>query len=96
MKTAPSTIGKLTMAYDILAYLAENPDAQDTLGGIAEWWLLQQRIKHETVKVKSALAELVAKNLVVERKGMDSRTYYRINRSRLKEIREMLGRKRGK
>jgi len=26
----------------ILAYLMDNPDAQHTLKGIADWWLLQQ------------------------------------------------------
>src|SRR5918911_1556857 len=30
------------IAYNILAYLAENPDAQDTMEGIIGWWLSGQ------------------------------------------------------
>jgi len=78
------------MAHEILAYLFENPDAQDTLEGIMEWWLLEQKIKRQTAKVKEALAELVAKGLVVERQGKDARTHYRINRRKLREIRALL------
>jgi hypothetical protein len=34
----------------ILAYLMDNPDAQHTLKGIADWWLLQQ----STESIKAA------------------------------------------
>lgn len=90
MKRAESTITVSEMAQEILAYLVENPDAQDTLEGIMEWWFLDERIKRQTAKVKDALAELVAKGLVVERQGMNSRTHYRINRRRLRKIRALL------
>ena len=33
------------VAKDILAYLAEHPQAMDTLEGIAEWWLMRQHIR---------------------------------------------------
>ncbi|HXF04283.1 MAG TPA: hypothetical protein VNM72_02585 [Blastocatellia bacterium] len=90
MKRAESTITVSEMAQEILAYLVENPDAQDTLEGIIEWWFLDERIKRQTAKGKDALAELVAKGLVVERQGMNSRTHYRINRRRLRKIRALL------
>lgn len=32
---------------EILAYLSEHPDAEDTLAGIAEWWLLKQKVRHK-------------------------------------------------
>lgn len=76
--------------YEILGYLAENPDAGDTMEGIVEWWLLEQKIKRETDRVEEALAELVAKGLVLKRKGENSRTHYRINQSKYKEIQELL------
>jgi len=31
---------------EILAYLADHPDAQDTLAGIFEWWLLERKITY--------------------------------------------------
>ena len=66
----------------ILAYLLENPDAGDTLDGIVEWWLLNQRIRFETQTVSQAVAKLVADGLIVEQKGPDSRIIYRANRTR--------------
>lgn len=77
-------------ALGILAYLAENEDAQDTVEGIVEWWLLEQRIKQQTAAVKRALSDLVANGLVIESRGRDARAHYRINRRKLKEIRALL------
>lgn len=84
------TGGRSQVAYEILAYLVKHPDAQDTLEGIMEWWLLEQQIEREVAKVKEALAELVAEGLILERKGRDSRSSYKINRHRLGEIRALL------
>ena len=55
----------------ILAYLVENPKAQDTLEGIVEWWLLEREIKFETARVREALADLVARGLILETKGIE-------------------------
>lgn len=83
----------------ILAYLADNPDAGDTFEGIMEWWLLTQSIKFETRTVSKAVASLVAEGLIVEQKGFDSRSIYRIKQTeenrqrisnRLTEIRSLL------
>jgi hypothetical protein len=65
----------------ILNYLVEHPDAGDTLDGIVEWWLLNQKIRFETRIVSQAVAELVAQGLIVEQKGPDARTIYRAKRS---------------
>ena len=70
----------------ILAYLAENPNAQDTVEGIVEWWLLEEEIKHRQAEVKRALSELVDKGLVLERTGQDQRTRYQLNQERLADI----------
>lgn len=77
---------KSQLALEILAYLAEHPDAQDTLEGIVEWWILERRIKTEAAKVKKALAQLVDEGLIVESKGRDSRPHYRINRRKHNQI----------
>lgn len=81
---------KSEITYEILAYLVDHPDSGDTLEGIVEWWLLERRIEHQSVKVKEVLAELVAKGLVRENKGRDSRVRYRINRRRQGEIQALL------
>jgi hypothetical protein len=65
----------------ILGYLLDNPDASDTLDGIMEWWLLNQKIRYETRIVLQAVNKLIADGLIVEQEGLDSRTSYRINRS---------------
>jgi hypothetical protein len=66
----------------ILGYLIDNPNAGDTLEGIVEWWLLQQRIRFETLTVAQAVAKLVEDGLIVEQRGPDSRVIYRANRSK--------------
>ena len=90
IKPDESSTGKSQIAYEILAYLVDHPEAQDTLEGIVEWWLLEQQITRQTAKVRKALAELVTKGLILERKGKDSRTHYCINRRKYKEIRALL------
>jgi DNA-binding MarR family transcriptional regulator len=78
------------MVRDVLTYLVNNPDAQDTLEGIAEWWLLERKIESRAAKVKEVLAELVAKGLILERRGSDSRLRYLINTDSQDEIRALL------
>lgn len=78
------------IGYEILAYLAEHQDSGDTLEGIVQWWLLERRIENQTAKVNEALAELVAKGWVLEYKGRDARTHYRINQTKHGEIQEIL------
>lgn len=78
------------MVRDVLTYLVNNPDAQDTLEGIAEWWLLERKIESRAAKVKEVLAELVAKGLILERRGSDSRLRYLINTDSKDKIRALL------
>jgi plasmid stabilization system protein ParE len=82
--------GEADMAYQILAYLHANPDAQDTLEGIIEWWLLDQNIKRQSERVKQALAQLIERGLIVARMGTDSRVHYGIDRSKRDEIESLL------
>ncbi len=67
---------------EILEYLASHPDAQDTFEGIAEWWLLEHWIRHETGVVQAALQKLTACGRIVERKGPDGRRHYRLSPGR--------------
>ena len=74
----------------MLDFLINHQDAGDTIDGIIDWWLVEQQIKHQTKAVKEALAELVKNQLIIERKGMDSRSHYRINRDKEAEIQALL------
>lgn len=81
---------KSEMAYEILDYLAKNPNAQDTLEGVIEWWLLEQRLEKQIRKVKRAIDELVADGLVIERQGKDARIHYKINRRKYRKIQQLI------
>lgn len=74
----------------ILAYLCDNPDAGDTFDGIAEWWLLHQRVKFETRNISEAVRKLVTEGLIVEHQGSDSQVTYRVNETRGKDIKTIL------
>lgn len=81
---------KPQIARQVLGYLIEHVEAQDTFEGIVEWWLLEQRIRHRAAEVREVLDELAARRLIVERRAGDSRVHYRINRGKLKEVRKLL------
>lgn len=85
------TTEKSEIARDVLGYLVDNPEAQDTLEGIVEWWLLERKIESVTTKVREALTELAASGLILERKGPDSRVRYLINGHKHDEILALLG-----
>lgn len=93
MKGNLSLPDKPEIAHEILAYLAEHPEAQDTLDGIVQWWLLEQKIKFQTNVVKEAIAELVGEGLLLEYKSRDSRIHYRTNQSKSEEIRKLLNKR---
>lgn len=78
--------GKAQIAREILAYLTDHPDAQDTLDGIIEWWLLDRKIIYQRKIVQEVLAELVDKGLLLEVPAGDSRTHYRVNQIKSEEI----------
>ena len=46
----------------------------------------EQEIKPQTSLVKEALTDLAGRELIMERKGKDSQTHYRINYHKLKEV----------
>ncbi len=52
--------------------------------------LLEQQIKQKNAEVQEAIAELVAKGLIVECKGEDARILYRTNRLKYREIQSLL------
>ena len=77
---------KKQLADEILQYLVDHPNAQDTLTGIVKWWLLERTIAHRTQLVKEVLDNLVAEKLVTADVGSDFQIRYKINRRRIKTI----------
>lgn len=62
------------IAHDLMRYTAENPEAADTLEGIAAWWLGG---RYSLPEVRKILATLVDEGLFVEVEGKDLQTIYR-------------------
>lgn len=77
---------KNDISEEILHYLFKHPDANDTLEGIAEWWLLSQRISYEMKRVKAAVLKLVEEGWIIEIKGENSTVHYRLNPKKSKEF----------
>ncbi len=77
---------KSEVAKAILAYLADHPDAQDTLEGIAHWWLLERQISYHLALVQEAVEDLVQQGLILENRSTGSQPGYRLNLDRLEEI----------
>ena len=78
------------LTYQVLSYLVENPKAEDTLEGVLQWWLLQERIGYEMKRVKQALEDLAVRNFVTEVNGPGNRIFYRINEAKRNEIEAFL------
>jgi hypothetical protein len=74
----------------ILRYLVRNPKAQDTLEGVVEWWLMDKYTEENVLRAEAALEKLVSADLILQRRGKESRIYYKINPQKLKEIQVLL------
>ena len=59
-----------------MEYLGANPEAQDTLRGIVEWWFLKQQIAQSTAEVEAALSKLVAQGKLRTWTGSDGNVHY--------------------
>ncbi|HKP84249.1 MAG TPA: hypothetical protein VJT69_19690 [Pyrinomonadaceae bacterium] len=81
---------KKELTEEILQYLIEHPNAQDTIKGVVTWWLLEPSIKHQTALVKEVLDKLAADGLVIAQQGSDSQTLYKLNRRRRRKIISLL------
>ena len=77
---------KSQIANEILAYLAEHPDAEDTLDGIVKWWQLERKIKLSRALLENTLSQLVKKDLLTFVRK-DKEIYYRARQKRGKKRR---------
>ena len=79
-----------SLADQVLAYLVQHPQAQDTMEGFVEWWLLKQGFPYGTGELDAALSDLVAQHYLVAWRCHDGRTCYGLNRAKEPEIRTKL------
>ncbi len=63
------------MAAEILSYLKEHPEASDTFEGIAEWWIMRQRVRVEVETLKKVLCQLTEGGLLEEFGKKDNPQY---------------------
>ena len=78
------------MARAILRYLQGQPDAKDTLEGIAQWWLSKECTERKANQIESSLSDLVSRGLVIEGRREDMPPYYWLNRAKQNKISEFL------
>jgi len=74
---------------DILAHLAAHPDGEDTLEGIAEWWLLERHVERRLHEVRKAVDGLVAEGLLECRTAAGSRPRFRVSDEARRDIRRL-------
>ncbi|MFM8359338.1 MAG: hypothetical protein ACKOET_12385 [Verrucomicrobiota bacterium] len=72
----PRTLPELE--HEILGYLLRNPAGEDSIEGIVEWWLLEQRLVQAHQEVRQALAALHTRGFVEERTAPGGTTIYRL------------------
>ena len=70
----------------ILSYLVEHPNAEDTVDGIRQWWLLDQLIRTSAHDVESALSSLVEEGWLLRIHRMDSTDCYKVNERKRQDI----------
>jgi len=68
----------------------DNPSANDTLEGITEWWLLEQRVKTGLNAVQSALNHLEILAFVVVKTRLGGTLSYSVNKERVSAIKKWL------
>jgi len=69
------------LAETILRYVASCPDACDTVDGICDWWIPQQRYVESKSQVLAALRLLNARGQIDTRTGADGQVLYRACRT---------------
>ena len=66
------------LAKQILKYFLRNPQAADTLEGVAQWRLLDERVHQRVEDISQTLQWLVAKGYLKETTRVGSRTMFQL------------------
>lgn len=82
----------LDCARDILRYFTRNPQATDTVEGVARWRLLDERVYTDLRRVRRAIEWLVSNRLLVQESVTGSRSFFRLNKREIHKIEHFLQR----
>ncbi len=82
----PENIGKSELCRRILSYLAEHPQAADTIDGIAQWWLQDPPLQPGDGRLQEALNDLTAQSLILASRAANGHVSYSMNREKEEEI----------
>jgi hypothetical protein len=63
-------------ASEILNYLSRHPNAQDTIEGILQWWVMEAWIRKWEPKIVEAVTLLVEQGYLLEKTAADGRVFY--------------------
>jgi DNA-binding IclR family transcriptional regulator len=63
------------VAESILAYLAEHPQAMDSVEGIAQWWIMRQQVRVNVTTLARVLQGLADKGLLEQIGDGEQRRY---------------------
>ncbi|MFC1475878.1 hypothetical protein ACFLQW_02625 [Candidatus Zixiibacteriota bacterium] len=74
------------LAKVILRYFLQNPEAADTLEGIAHWRLLETRVRESLVEVADSLDLLISLGYLSRVSQMGSNPIFRLNRDMAGDI----------
>lgn len=75
---------------EVLEYFTRNPEAADSLEGIARWRLREETIHRGVDEINEALQWLVAEGFLVEESPQGRSPIFRFNRTKLDEARQFL------
>ncbi|MGA1841145.1 MAG: hypothetical protein ACMUIU_11020 [bacterium] len=81
---------KSGIAFEVLSYLYKHPNAQDTVEGIAQWWIMERQINQTISDVEKALALLCSKRWIIAIQIPDSNILYKINKQKIKDIKNLI------
>jgi len=81
-RVAAALTPKPQIAKQVLSYFIRNPQAMDSLEGIARWRLLQERIHRTVQETNAALAWLVSEGYLREIANPGAEPLYHLNAAR--------------
>ncbi len=84
---------KSQIAREILTYLGKHPNAQDSLDGILQVWLLDRGNKYNPTMVQEVVKDLVLEGTILESKIPGTQSAYRLNNAKRDRLKELLKKK---